>query len=451
MSKPWFRVAGQALLAAFLSVTVTAADLRSGAPQRSGFSPERLQRIDNFMNQAVADGVMVGGQGMIARGNRVVYQRTWGLSDRETAKPMTEDAIFRIYSMSKPITAVALMMLYEDGRFSLNDPVADYLPEFSELRVALSTADSTAGVTSDGTLSVGAGADDSELRGQTRDPVRPPTIRDLLLHTAGMTYGIFGETEVDALYRENALFEQRDLASFSRTLGALPLQYDPGSRWHYSVSVDVQGRLVEVLSGMRFGEFLEKRIFAPLGMEDTAFRVPKEKENRLATLYSPGGTVAGSNVIWQRSNSKELVPTDLSASRSFHDGDLFESGGGGLVSTAADYMRFCLMILNGGELDGVRLLSPMTVDLMTANHLGEMRVGDQPGLGFGLGFAVVLDPGLMGELGSAGEVNWGGAAGTRFWIDREEQVVGIFMVQSIPHQTPLGRRFKTLTYQALVD
>lgn len=451
MLKPLFRLYGWALLAACLSLTVAAADLGNGAPQRHGFSPERLQRIDRYMNEAVADGTMVGGLGMIARGNRVVYQRTWGLSDREAAKPMAEDAIFRIYSMSKPITAVALMMLYEEGRFSLNDPVADYLPEFSELRVALSTADSKTGVSSDGTLSLGSGTGDSELRGQTRDPVRLPTIRDLLLHTAGMTYGIFGETEVDALYREKALFEHRDLASFTRTLGTLPLQYDPGSRWHYSVSVDVQGRLVEVLSGMRFGEFLEKRIFLPLGMEDTGFRVPGDKLGRLATLYSPKGTVAGSNVVWQLSDSRELVPADLAATRNFHEGELFESGGGGLVSTAADYMRFCMMILNGGKLHGVRLLSPMTVDLMTSNHLGELRVGDRPGLGFGLGFAVVLDPGLTGELGSAGEVNWGGAAGTRFWIDREEDVVGIFMVQSIPHRTPLGQRFKTLTYQALVD
>jgi CubicO group peptidase (beta-lactamase class C family) len=451
MLKSLFRLAGWALIAACLSLTVAAADLRSGAPQRHGFSPERLQRIDLYMNEAVADGTMVGGLGMIARGNRMVYQRTWGMSDRETATPMSEDAIFRIYSMSKPITAVALMMLYEEGRFSLNDPVADYLPEFSELRVALSTAGSETGVISDGTLSLGSGADDSELRGQTREPARPPTVRDLLLHTAGMTYGIFGETEVDALYRENALFEHRDLASFTRTLGALPLQYDPGSRWHYSVSVDVQGRLVEVLSGMRFGEFLEKRIFIPLGMVDTAFRVPKEKRSRLATLYSPKGTVAGSNVVWQLSDSRELVPADIEATRSFQEDELFESGGGGLVSTAADYMRFCLMVLNGGELNGVRLLSPRTVDLMTTNHLGDLRVGNQPGLGFGLGFAVVLDPGLMGELGSTGEVNWGGAAGTRFWIDREEEVVGVFMVQSIPHRTPLGRRFKTLTYQALVD
>jgi CubicO group peptidase (beta-lactamase class C family) len=216
--------------------------------------------------------------------------------------------------------------------------------------------------------------------------------------------------------------------------------------------VDVQGRLVEVLSGMSFGEYLQQKIFAPLEMDDTFFIVPDNKMERLATLYSPEGASAGPNMVWQRSASKQLVPADQSADRSFRSAERFESGGGGLISTADDYMRFCLMLLNGGEFNGRRLLSPRTVELMTMDHMAGLPSSwGQPGRGFGLGFAVVLDPALTGELGSAGEYSWGGAAGTRFWIDPEEEMVGIFMVQSLPHQTELASKFRLLTYQAIVE
>jgi len=422
-------------------------------PEKVGLDSERLERITTYMNQAVEDGVMVGGLAVIARDGRVAYSETWGMKDREAAEPMTEDALFRIYSMSKPITAVALMMLYEEGKFFLNDPVARYIPELANLEVALSTADGgRTRIVSDGTQSRTFGEGDQDLTGQTREPRRQPTIRDLLTHTAGFTYGVFGNTEVDQMYRQAGLLtEDTDLEEFVARLGEIPLQYEPGTRWHYSVSVDIQGRLVEVLSGMRFGEFLQTRLFGPLGMNDTSFVVPAEKLDRLAELYTPEGTAEGADAF-QSVGGGPLVVAPESTSAGFMEGAVFESGGGGLVSTAHDYLRFSQMMLNGGELDGVRILSPKTVELVTANHLGDLPMGfGRTGVGFGLGFAVALDQGSIGETGSAGEYNWGGAAGTRFWIDPEENLIGIFMVQSIPHRTRLADKFKVLTYQAIVE
>ncbi len=430
----------------------TAKDLRSGKPGREGVSAERLARIDEHMERQVELGVMVGGQGMIARHGRVIYDSTWGMSDREAGQPMTADTIHRIYSMTKPITGVALMMLYEEGRFFLNDPVARYIPELADLRVAVSTADSASGVVSDGTASIGSGEGDTSKLGQTREPARQPTIRDLMRHTGGFTYGIFGETEVDALYREANVLGQPTSKAFIEALGGMPLQYEPGSRWHYSVSVDIQGYLVEVLSGMSLGEFMQERIFEPLGMEDTSFTIAPDKLPRLAQLYSPVDTDASIDGVWRRSESLELEVADPRRSQRYIEGGGFESGGGGLLSTADDYMRFCLMLLNGGELNGVRLLSPKSVELMTTDHMGGTGgVFNRPGVGFGLNFAVMKDLGQYGELGSVGEYNWGGAAGTRFWVDPKEGLVGIFMVQSIPHQTRLGNEFKLLVYQALVE
>ncbi len=428
-------------------------ELPTTQPSRVGMSSERLQRLTDHMNQAVAQGVMVGGLGMIARNGRIVYRETYGQSDREAAKPMEMDDIFRIYSMSKPMTSVAVMMLYEEGHFFLNDPVARYIPELANLVVATSTADGETVAVSDGTTSSTVGVGDESKEGQTRKPSRQPTIRDLLSHTAGFSYGFFGNTEVDKQYRAADLMQAGDtLEQFVTQLGKIPLQYDPGTRWHYSVSVDIQGRLVEVVSGMRFGEFLQKRLFEPLDMVDTSFTVPQEKLDRLAQIYSPEGTEEGASAFLTPNTSSTLVVSPASVNDSFMEGATFESGGGGLVSTARDYMRFSQMMLNGGELDGVRILSPKTVELMTINHLGDMEMGfGRRGVGFGLGFAVALDQGRIGELGSVGEYNWGGAAGTRFWIDPEEQLIGIFMVQSIPHRTRLGSDFKNLTYQAIVE
>jgi len=434
-----------------LTVLGQAKELPGAKPEREGLSQERLDRLTEFMNGRVADGTMVGGLGMIARNGKVVYTETYGQADREAERAMEEDAIFRIYSMSKPITAVALMMLYEEGKFFLNDPVARYIPELANLQVALSTADGNTGMVSDGTASRGIGTGDESLVGQTRKPGRQPTVRDLLTHTAGFTYGVFGNTEVDQMYRAaGILSNDKTLHEFVSDLGQIPLQYEPGSRWHYSVSVDVQGRLVEVLSGMKFGEFLEQRLFAPLDMPDTSFTIAADNVPRLAQMYSPKGT-AGRGFFAQ-SSGPGLEVAAPEASIRYLEGGAFESGGGGLLSTARDYMRFAQMLLNGGELDGVRILSPKTIELMTMNHLGDLPMGfNRRGAGFGLGFGLVLDPGEVGEVSSAGEYNWGGAAGTTFWIDPVENLIGLFMVQSLPHRTRLRSEFKHLTYQALVE
>jgi len=435
-----------------LATPVAAKDLNSGDPKAQGVSQQRLDRITEHMNRAVSEGIMVGGLGMIARNGTIVYNETYGQSDREANKPMLEDAIFRIYSMSKPITTVALMMLYEEGRFFLNDPIARYIPEMANLQLAVSTADGETKMVSDGTNSRTIGAGDKSKLGETRKPGRQPTIRDLMRHTAGLTYGFFGNTEVDQLYRKAGLMGNQTLQQFVTDLGQLPLQYEPGTKWHYSVSVDVQGRLVEAISGMSFGEFLQQRMFTPLGMNDTSFTIPKNKVDRLAQIYSPKGSAAGAAAFLTANTSTELEVGSKAIDMGYQEGAKFEGGGGGMLSTAKDYMIFSQMMLNGGELNGVRILSPKTVELMTTNHLGDMPMGfGRNGVGFGLGFAVALDQGQIGEQGSVGEYNWGGAAGTRFWIDPQEKLIGIFMVQSLPHKTRLGSEFKNLVYQAIVE
>ena len=430
-----------------------ARDLSPVQPESVGLAPERLERLTAHMNRAVEDGVMVGGVGMVAREGRLAYRQTYGLADREAGAPMSLDTLFRIYSMTKPITGVAVMLLYEEGRFFLHDPIARYLPELAGLKVAVATADAdTPGAAAD----TGDGGGSGETPAvAVREPVRQPTIRDLLTHSAGFTYGIFGNTAVDEMYRGAELITgDMTMNEFVTRLGRLPLQYDPGTRWHYSVSVDVQGALVEALSGMSFGEFLAKRIFEPLGMTDTGFVVPEEEWGRLAQLYSPqdASDTDAFEAFMSGAASSELKVAADRWNQGYRVGARFESGGGGLVSTAADYLRFCQMLLNGGELDGVRLLSPKSVQLMTADHAGHLAGGfGNPGYGFGLGVAVALDPGTIGELSSAGEYNWGGAAGTRFWVDPQEELIGVFMVQSVPHRTRLGSEFRNLVYQAVVE
>ncbi|MEM1249230.1 MAG: serine hydrolase domain-containing protein [Acidobacteriota bacterium] len=441
------------LLVVAAPLAATGNDLQKAQPEDVGLSTERLDRLSKHMSSRVEDGTMVGGLAMIARKGKVVYSETWGQRDREAGQPMTMDTIFRIYSMSKPITSVAVMMLYEEGHFFLNDPVAKYIPELADLRVAVSTAGGTAPAV-DGTRAAPQPDNVTDVpSGETREALRQPTIRDLLRHTGGFSYGVFGNTEVDQAYRNaGLLFMNPNLEDFVAKLGKIPLQYDPGTRWHYSVATDVLGRLVEVVSGKNFEEFLDERIFTPLAMDDTSFTVPKNKTDRFAVLYAPKGTQESENAFLSRNQSKELVPSGEFANRNFQEGATFQSGGGGLVSTASDYMRFSQMLLNGGALEGQRILSTKSVEHMSRNHLGDIPMGfGRTGTGFGLGFGVVLDVGVAGELGSDGEYNWGGAAGTRFWIDPEEEIIGVFMVQSLPHQTTLGAEFKTLTYQALID
>ncbi|TFH62219.1 MAG: class A beta-lactamase-related serine hydrolase, partial [Gemmatimonadales bacterium] len=342
--------------------------------------------------------------------------------DIEADDPMAEDDIFRIYSMSKPITGVALMMLYEEGKFRLSDPVRRYIPEFAELKVA-----------------AGWGPNGPVLEGADH----PMTIRELMTHTAGLAYGIGDPNPVDRLYAsERVLDSGQTLKDMIDKLAELPLRQQPGTRWTYSIAADVQGYLVEVLSGQPFDQFLQERIFDPLGMVDTGFHVPSEDHGRFAQVYG-------------YDENRALVAPPASdapaGSRPFLDPATLFSGGGGLVSTTMDYMRFCQMLLNGGELDGVRLLSPTTVEMMTRNQLPRDMGEYAPGLGWGLDFSVVLDPVEAGSV-SAGEYSWSGAAGTWFWIDPVQELVFLGMIQQFGAGRPDIRSLShRLTYQAITE
>ena len=392
---------------------VAAQPMATAAPEAVGLSSARLARVEPLMQRYIDEGKLAGILTMVARQGQVVHFETYGHRDREAQDPMAEDTIFRIYSMTKPITSTAVLMLYEEGHFLLDDPVADYLPAFADLTV----------YAPDG------------------DPValeRPVTIRDLLTHTSGLSYGFFSQTPVDSLYQQAGVLNgETSLASFVDKLGTLPLLHQPGERWHYSVATDVLGYLVEVVAGQPFGAFLEDRIFGPLGMDETSFEVATERLERFAVNYA----------IDQEG---QLVVQDAAGAWSpFAAPVQFHSGGGGLTSTAADYMRFAQMLLNGGQLDGVRLLSPKTVELMTMNHLdGEF----EPGWGFGLGVNVSTNVARTQTLGSVGTYGWSGAANTYFFIDPEEELIAMVWTQLFPYgYYPLFDEFKVAVYQAIVE
>lgn len=390
------------------------------APESVGLSSLRLERITGAMQKHVDEGHIAGSTGLILRHGKIAYFETVGYQDREAKTPMAEDTIFRIYSMSKAITGVAVMMLYEQGHFFLTDPVEKYLPEYADAKVA---EDSKGGV-------------------ELVDARNKMTIRDLLRHTSGITYG-GANTKTGKFYREaGARGRGQNLEQFSKKLGSAPLEFEPGTEWQYGFSIDVLGRLVEVASGQTFDKYLEDNIFEPLGMKDTAFHVPAAKHDRLATLYSPEG------------EDKIRVATSP-AQDSYKEPATFFSGGGGLVSTTMDYARFTQMLLNEGELDGVRLLGKKSVELMRTDHLGDIKKNGpliaRDGIGFGLTFAVTLDPGQVGSLDSKGVYRWGGAAGTRFWIDPVEDMITIFMVNILPYRFTYGDEFKLLAYQAIIE
>ncbi|MBI3683263.1 MAG: beta-lactamase family protein [Acidobacteria bacterium] len=403
--------------------------LPAASPDQTGLSRERLARIARTMNQHVEANHVSGAIGLIARRGKIGYFETYGFQDKESAKPMPKDAIFRIYSMTKAITGVAVMTLYEEGKFFLTDPLSKYLPEFASMRVAVDKTDPVTGTRTYYTVPA----------------ERPITIRDLLRHTSGLDYAGPKDEQGNLIFTQLKVQEPGiNLAEMMKRLAKAPLVHQPGSTFHYSLSIDVLGRLVEVASGQPLDQFFEERIFRPLGMKDTAFYVPEEKWNRLVTLDTPNpdGTIRRSTAAAQDSYKRKP--------------SLF-LGGAGVASTAMDYARFCQMLLNGGDLDGKRLLSRKSVELMATDHLGELpRIGGggavQQGYGFGLTFAVNLDPGRAGSLGSKGEYNWGGAAGTRFWIDPKEQMVGVFMINILPHTNlPYGSEFKLLAYQSIAD
>jgi len=388
----------------------------------AGMSPERLERLDNHFHRYVDDGLIAGVVTHIVRRGQVVHQDAYGMADIAARRPMSQDTYFYLYSMTKPVTSVALLILYEEGRFQLDDPLADYLPEMADLK-----------------LYVGEGEDGNMI---LRDPERQPTIQDVFRHTAGFLYGGNGNRGIDRAYAEAALMNGT-LAELTRKLGRIPLAYEPGTQWVYSVSHDVQARLVEVLSGMSFDEFAQQRIFDPLGMTETVFGRPDALKDRFAVIYG-------------RSERGQLQPTGAldqpgAASRVL--------GGLSLSSTAGDYARFAEMLVNSGELDGVRILSRKTVDLMDSNHLppgvtrGAAGGGTAGGEGYGLGVRVVTDPAAAGNLTSVGTFGWSGAAGTHFFVDREEELTAVFMIQSMGGAGGPGMtdEFETLVYQAIVD
>jgi CubicO group peptidase (beta-lactamase class C family) len=413
-------------------------------PETMGMSAARLARLDEVMKRRYVDsGQLPGVLTQIWRRGQLVHVGMSGHMDVERGKPMAEDAIFRIYSMSKPITAVALMMLVEEGALGLDDEVAKHIPAWKDL-----------GVYASGVSTLLADAPPSFV---TTPPERPMKVVDLVTHTSGLTYGFMMRTSVDAAYRKLKVAERTTeggLSTMIEQLSTLPLDFSPGTAWNYSVAIDVMGYLVETLSGMSFGEFLRTRLFEPLGMNDTAFYVPPEKVERFASCYQPiGPGKAGLKLQDDAAKSPYLTPPKL------------ESGGGGLVSTAHDYMRFCRMMLGGGSLDGVQILSPKTVALFSLNHLpnngevaqmspaGTFSESSYAGVGFSIGCGVNIDVAKTRLPGTVGEYFWGGAAATAFWIDPKEDLAVVFMTQVMGSDArlTLRRDLRTLVYSAMTE
>lgn len=393
----------------------------------SGFCEERLARIPRFLEAQVAAGMLPGALTLIWRQGRIAHRSMVGAIDLARGTPMREDAIFRLYSMTKPVTTVALLMLLEQGRIALDDAVAKFIPAFAKLKLADGSA-----------------------------PGRAMTVLDLLRHTAGFTYGFHHRTPIDAAYRALRIAEfdtEGGLPAMIAQLESLPLEYSPGEAWIYSVATDIAGYVVALVAGRSYADFVREHILAPLNMADTDFQVAADKRARFAACYAV------------REGKLDLF--DDPATSNFLGAPKLESGGGGLVGTAADYLRFARLLLNKGELDGVRLLSPKTVALMTANHLPEGKeIADLSpstdafnesgyrGIGFGLGVAVTLDPARAGIPGTAGEFTWGGMASTTFFVDPVEDMAVVFMTQVIcdtARRVRLRRDLRTLIYSAMTQ
>ena len=402
------------------SARATVGTAAVSSPESVGFSSERLKRVEDQMEKYVTSKTLAGGLTMLARHGKVVEYKTYGVTDVSRGTPTQKDSIFRIYSMTKPITGVAMMMLYEEGRWRPEDPISKFIPEFKDLKVY-------------------KGKDD-QGNILTEAPKHAPTMRELLTHTAGFTYGIFGNTEIDKMYVKQDVLGAKTLQEGVERVAKIPLLYQPGTQWVYSWSADIQGHIIEKLTGKPLGDFFKERIFDPLKMKDTAFYVPADKWSRLVTLYTANG-------------KGELTPASFG-------GDLKStptapSGGGGLVSTADDYMRFAQMLLNKGQLDGARLLAPSTVALMSSDHTPKTVVNGtfspiRPGIGFGYDCAVAYDPLEAGVTLGKGSYWWSGAAGTWFWIDPANDLVFVGMIQKLSSPEP-ERMAKIQLYQALVE
>lgn len=414
------------------------------SPESAGMSTTALNRLETHLKtRYIEAGRFPGTQLLIYRRGKIVHSTVQGFADLERKVPVKDDTIFRIYSMTKPITSVAFMMLVEEGRVALDEPVAKYIPEWKNLGVFVAG-------TSPGFL--------------TRPPTRPMLIVDLLRHTSGLTYGFQQRSNVDAAYREKKIVEVLQagtLDSMIEDLAKIPLEFSPGDAWNYSVATDVLGYLVGRISGMPFEQFLKERIFKPLGMNDTDFFVPAEKAHRFAACYSADPQGGFNPLATDRKGA--LTLQDDPTTSSFLSPPSLISGGGGLCSTAADYLTFCRALINGGVLGDVRLLGPKTLKLMTSNHLpggvdlpamsrSLFSEAAYHGIGFGLGFAVTMHPSQTLIAGSPGEFNWGGAATTSFFIDPAEELITIFMTQVLPSSAyPLRRELRTMVYAAITE
>lgn len=410
----------------------------------SGMSLPILKRADDHIRRNyIESGRFPGGQLTVFRRGEIVHSSSQGWADVERRVPVKDDTIFRIYSMTKPITSVAFMMLVEEGLVALDEPVHKYIPEWKNLGVFV------------------AGLSPAFL---TRPPTRPMQIIDLMRHTSGLTYGFQQRGNVDAAYRERKIGEvdkAGTLQSMIEDLAGIPLEFSPGEAWNYSVSTDVLGYLIGKISGIPFEQFLKERIFTPLGMDDTDFFVPGEKVGRFAACYTAGAPGELTFHATERKNGFSLQ--DDPTTSPFLQPPSFISGGGGLCSTSADYLKFCRALLNGGELNGVRLLGPKTLKLMTSNHLpggvdlpqvsrSMFAEAAYNGIGFGLGFSVTMNPTTTLIPGSAGEYAWGGAATTSFWIDPVEELIAIFMTQVLPSNAyPVRRELRTMIYSAITQ
>jgi CubicO group peptidase (beta-lactamase class C family) len=403
------------------------------APEAVGFDSKRLKSMDDYMAKVVSDGRVAGMTTLLARHGKVVEFKTYGKTSLETGEAMPKDEIFRIYSMSKPLTGVAMMILFEQGKWRLDDPVTRYVPEFKNLKVMVE-ADKDGNIT------------------KTEPMKRPPTMREIMSHTAGFGYGLGDEHPVDKLYRSKQVLGSTGLHQMIERTAEIPLMYQPGTSWSYSSAVDIQGYIVEKLTGKTLGQFLQENVFGPLKMKDTAFYTGPEKARRLAAVY-----------VAERGQTKIHEASDLFGQKmpDYSKPPAMESGGGGLTSTTMDYARFCQMMLNKGELDGVRVLSPASIELMDTNVIphnvlvttnGTSGIRFNEAVGFGLDFQVDNDPRRAGSLEGKNTMSWGGAAGTWFWIDPTNDVLFVGMIQRMGGTggDDLGTQARTLTYQALL-
>lgn len=399
----------------------------SPQPEKLGFSMERLRWLHQGIEREVDEHRLAGVTTLLLRHGQIVDEQSYGFKDIAARAPMTSDTIFRIYSMTKPVTGVAMMILYEEGKWRPSDPISKFIPEFENLKVFKGT--------------------DSSGAILTEPPRHAPTMGELMTHTAGFTYGLFGSTPVDKLYMEKQPLNADSLHDMVQRLAAIPLLYQPGTEWVYSISMDIQGYLIEKLTGQPLADFMQQRIFTPLKMTDTAFFVPKEKLGRFATLY---GENSSGNLVVQPPGRDPTVPPGLA------------SGGGGLVSTARDYARFAQMLLNHGELDGVRILAPATVSLMTASHLpprlltgefGILNLTMQPGHSWGYDIAVMPDPASVNDIVGKGTFYWSGAADTWFWADPTNDLIFVGLTQRMlgPHWPDVQGLTRPLVYSALIN